>query len=843
MHRFLRLSLVALWMLPGSGAIAAAAGKVDYASQIRPILAEHCFGCHGADKAKSDLRLDSIAGALAGGNSGPSIVPGKSGESLLIEAVTGGDNASPMPPEGPRLPAETIALLKTWIDQGAPGPREAVEPARPAVQSSHWSFQPLAHGPPPKVKHAQAVRTPIDAFIISRLEREGLTPSPEAEPAMLARRVYLDLIGLPPSPAELAEFLNDKRPDAYDRLVDRLLASPAYGERWARHWLDLARYADSNGYTIDGARSIWKYRDWVIAALNRDMPFDQFTVEQLAGDLLAKPTTDQLVATGFHRNTMRNEEGGTDPEQFRVEAVVDRVSTTGSVWLGLTVGCARCHDHKYDPISQREFYQLFAVFNNADEPSLSLPTDQQAREQPAIDAEIELVQTRVATVEAELPGRQAEWEMTIGQQLDELAAGGKTPDVLAVLAPLREALAVAPAKRSKAQKKQLLDEYRKHDKEYVTIMESLGELKQRKKQLASAVTTTLVMHERAQPRPTFVHLRGDFLHPGARVSPGVPAVLPPLKASGKQANRLDFARWLVGDKQPLTPRVTVNRIWQQYFGQGLVATENDFGTQGERPTHPELLDWLAGQFVEHGWSLKALHRMIVSSATYRQASTGRGDLAAKDPYNKLLGRQNRIRLDAEIIRDSALAASGLLDRTLGGPGVYPPQPEGIYRFTQQKKFWKENTGPDRYRRTMYTFLWRSSTYPLLTTFDAPDATVACTRRVRSNTPLQALTLANDRGLFEAAQALAARLMAEAGDDRARIELAAQLCLARNPSSAEQARLTTFLERQRAAFAANAKDAALAAPEHRPAKTNPAEAAAWTALARVMLNLDEFVTRE
>jgi hypothetical protein len=830
-------------MLLGSGRIAAAAAKVDYAAQIRPILAEHCYRCHGADKAKSDLRLDSIAAALTGGNSGPAIVPGKSGESLLIEAIIGGDNASLMPPEGPRLPAEAVALLKTWIDQGAAGPRDTVEPARPAARSSHWSFQPLAHVRPPKVQHGQAVRTPIDAFVVARLEREGLSPSAEAEPATLVRRLYLDLTGLPPSPAELAEFLDDTRPDAYSRLVDRLLASPAYGERQARHWLDLARYADSNGYTIDGARSIWKYRDWVIAALNRDMPFDQFTIEQLAGDLLAKPTTDQLVATGFHRNTLRNEEGGTDPEQFRVEAVVDRVSTTGAVWLGLTVGCARCHDHKYDPISQREFYQLFAVFNNADEPSLPLPTNQQAREQPAIDAEIELVRKRVADVEAELPGRQTEWETAIGRQLDELAAAGKSPDVLAVVAPLREALAVAPAKRSAAQKKRLLDEFRKRDKEYVTIMGALTELQQRKKQLTSAVTTTLIMRERSEPRPTFVHLRGDFLRPGASVVPGVPAVLPPLATSGKQANRLDFARWLVDRAQPLTPRVTVNRIWQQYFGQGLVGTENDFGTQGERPTHPELLDWLAGQFVEHGWSLKALHRMIVSSATYRQASVGRDDLAAKDPYNRLLGRQNRIRLDAEIIRDSALAASGLLDRTLGGPGVYPPQPEGIYRFTQQKKFWKENTGPDRYRRTMYTFLWRSSTYPLLTTFDAPDATVTCTRRVRSNTPLQALTLANDRGLFEAAQSLAARLLAGADNDRARIELAARLCLARNPSSAEQARLTTFLHRQRAAFAASAEAAALAAPQHRPEKMSAAEAAAWTALARVMLNLDEFVTRE
>ena len=401
-------------------------------------------------------------------------------------------------------------------------------------------------------------------------------------------------------------------------------------------------------------------------------------------------------------------------------------------------------------------------------------------------------------------------------------------------------------KRTPAQRKLILEEYRKHDVERAPLMAQLNEVKQRQKQIKSNVTTTLVMKERKEPRETFVHLRGDFLRPGARVEPGVPGVLAavvPLRTKHEQADRLDLARWLVDPKNPLTPRVAVNRIWQEYFGQGLVATENDFGTQGDRPTHPELLDWLASEFVARGWSAKALHRQIVTSAVYRQASPLRAELVEKDPYNKLLARQARLRLDAEVIRDSALAASGLLSPEIGGPGVYPPQPEGIYRFTQTKKFWNESTGPDRYRRAMYTYFWRSSPYPFLTTFDAPDANTACTRRVRSNTPLQALTLANDRAFFELAQGLAARVLRETGeDDRSRIERAVRLCLVREPTTAELARLEKYVGSQRALFA-NSSDAESVAPKDRPAKMSAAEGAVWTALARVVMNLDEFVTRE
>lgn len=809
-----------------------AAEPVDYARQVRPILARHCYSCHGPDQQKSDLRLDTVASMLRGGNSGPAIVAHQSGASLLVDAVTKAENTSSMPPEGEgtRLSAEEVAVVRAWIDQGARAPAADAPATAAARKNEHWAYQPLARPTIPSVRHAAWVRNPIDAFVLARLETAGLAPSPEADRHTLIRRLSLDLLGLPPSPAEVSAFVNDTAPEAYERLVDRLLASPHYGERWGRHWLDLARYADSNGYTIDGGRSIWKYRDWVIAALNRDLPFDEFAIEQMAGDMLPKAATDQIVATGFHRNTLKNEEGGTDQEQFRVEAVVDRVSTTGSVFLGLTVGCARCHDHKYDAVSQREFYQLFALLNNADEPSLELPTTQQAKEEPAIVAEIEQVKMRIASVEANLGARQAEWEARLRKQFEELDKSGTAPDVVALGDEIRKIVAIPAKVRSKAHTDRLRAEYRKYDIEIAPLTKTLDELLARQKQIRAQVTTTLVLRERKEPRETFVHLRGDFLRPGAKVQPGVPAVLPELRAAaGGVPTRLDFARWLVAPENPLTPRVTVNRVWQQYFGQGIVATENDFGTQGDAPTHAELLDWLAREFMARNWSMKALHRLIVGSATYRQASVARGDVQAKDPYNKLLARQARLRLEAEAIRDSALAASGLLSREVGGPGVYPPQPEGIYRFTQQQKYWKESQGADRYRRAMYTYFWRSSPYPFLTTFDAPDANTACTRRVRSNTPLQALTLANDRAFVELAEGLAQRVLREAvTGDRERVSYAVRLCLMREPSPREEQRLLAYLAEQRR-VAGDGGDAG--------------DAAAWSAVARVLLNLDEFVTRE
>ena len=994
--------------------LALAAEPVDFLRDVQPILAAHCHECHGPDEQESGFRTDSGAALLAGGNSGPALLAGASGKSRLIKAVRGGDEqVSKMPPEGPALSPRQIELLARWIDEGAkvPGQSPAVSEGK---KSDHWSFQPLGNVEPPPVKNTAWVRSPLDAFILARLEAATLAPSPAADKATLIRRLSLDLTGLPPTVAQVDAFMADERGDAYPRLVNRLLGSPHYGERWGRHWLDVARYADSNGYTIDSGRSIWKYRDWVIDAMNRDLPFDQFTIEQLAGDMLSGARTDQIVATGFHRNTLVNEEGGTDDEQFRVEAVVDRVSTTGEAFLGLTLGCARCHEHKFDPISQREFYELFAIFNNCDEPALPVPTDQQAKEMPALLAEIKQSEKRLAMVDANVAGRQAEWESrfagrtvvtwtvldaaaqssggaTISKLPDNslLAAGekhsgdtytvtaplpnhatgaimlealpheslpGKGPgrskaggfvlsefsasvvspdgqteqlpiaaarsdfspldgpiahaidgdpktgwrvtvekdlgvprsavfvlaeelaasdgsklsvtlahnskeeplqigrfrisvtgadrEVLALPTAVRDALAMSSNQRTTEQAAALAKAYQQIDPERVPLAFQIARLHERKKQIEKAITTTLVMRERKEPRATHIHLRGDFLSLGAAVEPGVPDVLPPLAARGSRPDRLDFARWLVDPANPLTARVTVNRVWQRYFGRGLVATENDFGTQGDRPTHPRLLDWLSRQFIDNGWSLKALHRVIVTSATYRQSSRARDDLTAADPLNRLLGRQTRLRLEAEAIRDVTLAASGLLSDEIGGPGVYPPQPEGIYRFTQQKKFWGTSQGSDRYRRGMYTYLWRSSPYPFLKTFDAPDATVACTRRSRSNTPLQALTLANDKAFFEMAQGFAASLLAEpADDDEARVRHAFRRCVARGPSSEELAALTEYLHAQQQHFAESSDAAAQVAPKALPPGIDDASAAAWTMLARVLLNLDEFITRE
>lgn len=811
-----------------------AAEPVDYRRDVQPILAKHCYECHGPDKQKSGLRLDTVAAAKEGGYNGAAFVPGKSSESLIVAALTGTGDVARMPEERPPLSPDEIDLIKRWIDEGATAPADDAPAASKTAASKHWAFQPLARAAMPVTSRPDWVRNPIDSFILARLDAEELTPSPEADRATLIRRVSLDLAGVLPSPAEVEAFLADSQPDAYERLVDRLLDSPRYGEKWARQWLDQARYADSNGYTIDSGRSIWKYRDWVIDALNADMPFDEFTVEQMAGDMLPRATPEQIIATGFHRNTLRNEEGGTDAEQFRVESIADRVGTTASVFLGLTIGCARCHDHKYDPLSQRDYYQFFALLNNADEPTLPVPTMQQAKEEPALLADIAQVDKRLAEVESNAGTRQQDWERKL---TDELRA--------ALPEAVRQSLSVAADQRNEEQKKAVAEEFRKVDPELVPLLTVLNDLKDRKKQLAAKITSTLIMKERETPRETYIHVRGDFLRPGSKVQPGVPAVLGSVNSGQPVNNRLELARWLVDGRNPLTPRVTVNRIWQQYFGQGLVETDNDFGTQGSPPSHPELLDWLAARLIDEHWSIKAIHRLIVTSATYRQSSAYRADIAERDPANRLLGRMPRLRLDAETIRDAALSASGLLSGEVGGPGVYPPQPEGIYRFTQQAKFWKESTGGDRYRRGLYVFFWRSSPYPFLMTFDSPDANTACTRRVRSNTPLQALTLANDRVFVEAAQALAARVLRDATspNDGERIRHLFRLCFAREPASNEVARLTELLNHQRQTFAAAPSDADRVVGAFRPADMPPAEAAAWTTLARVAINLDEFITRE
>jgi mono/diheme cytochrome c family protein len=817
-----------------------AADKVDYARDIKPIFAAHCASCHGPKSTKADLRLDAYSRIKQGGNTGPAIVPGKSGESLLIHAVTGSNpDVSKMPPKG-QLSAGEVATLKRWIDEGAVGPANE-DVAAGAVTSAHWSFQPVKRPALPPTKNVVWARNGIDHFILARLEKEGIAPSPEADKITLLRRLSLDLLGLPPTPAQVEEFLKDTSPNAYEKLVDRLLDSPHYGEHQARMWLDGARYADSSGFTIDAPRSIWKYRDWVINAFNRDLPFDKFTIEQLAGDMLPKPTTDQLVATGFHRNTMINQEGGIDQEQFRVEAVVDRVNTTGTVWLGLTIGCCQCHDHKFDPISQREYYQFFAFLNNCDEPTLEIlsPADEARRKQVRETlASVEGLLKRLDPTSADAVEK---WERSVNDDTRHL-----------VPKKIADIFLVAPNGRNAKQKQVLELAYRQNDETRhligglttplgavlnAHVLDTRRELVKAREALRKkepAAVTTMVVRERKQPRETRVMIQGDFTRKGAPVMPGFPAVLP---ATPQAENRLDLAKWIVDPKNPLTPRVAVNRWWGQFFGLSIVETENDFGTQGTPPSHPELLDWLASEFVARDWSIKSVYRLIVTSATYRQSSKVRPELERIDARNRLLARQSRLRVNAEVVRDVSLAASGLLSAKVGGPSVFPPQPDGVYRFTQIDKGWKPSAGEDRYRRGMYTYFWRSAPHPQLVTFDAPDATMTCTRRNRSNTPLQALTLLNDGGFYEYAQGLAARInREETGDDTAKLEHAFRLCLSREPSSRELARLQSFLAAQKAAFDVSESEAKKVSPD-------APERAAWVMVARVLLNLDEFITRE
>ena len=869
-----------LLLLSGVNAFAQEAAPDDvYSTRVKPLLAKQCGECHGSKKQMSGLRIDSAKGMLEGGDSGTAIVPGDSAKSLLVQAISGAEGVSKMPPEGPALSADEIALIRKWIDDGAKSPADEITAAAASKQSDHWSFQSVRRHPVPDVKQPAAVRSPLDSFVVARLDQERIAPSPEADRATLFRRATLDLLGVAPSPNELHEFLNDAAPDAYERLIDRLLASPHFGERWGRDWLDAARYADSNGYTRDQPRTIWKYRDWVVDAFNRNLPFDEFVIEQLAGDMLPNARLDQIVATGFHRNTLINEEGGTDAEQFRIEAVVDRVNTTGTVFLGLTVGCCQCHDHKYDPLSQREYYQLMAFFNNAAfnggdpaAPRIDVPSREQfergePERQKTIRAEIAKLDKEIKASTEAILNDQYEWEKTLTDD-----------DKKKLPFNVKNGVDLPPRDRSAVHKRDVDAHFRRQPvaREKYPQLEQIAKLRTDEPKFPS----TMVMQELPKPRDTFIHLRGDFLRKGAKVEPAVPAVLGKVEGRGSRvegqkeeplpdapssppsspSTRLDLARWLTAPDNPLTARVTTNRIWQKYFGRGLVETENDFGTQGTPPSHPELLDWLASEFTASSlsssdpqpstlnpqlpWDTKRFHRLLVTSATYRQSSRHRPELAESDPVNKLLARQSRLRLDAEIIRDAALAASGLLTTELGGPPVYPPQPDGVFDFTQDKKPWKTATGSDRHRKAMYTQLWRSSLYPAMTVFDFPDANVTCTRRVRSNTPLQSLTLANDLTFIEFSRGLASRLLsAPMSDDSQRITLACEICLSRTPSSQELARLRGYLDEQRSHFASDLKSATDFAPKPLPADVAAPEAAAWMAVSRVLMNLDEFITRE
>ncbi len=1016
--------------------------QVEYARDVQPIFSKHCWSCHGSEKQEAGLRLDRSDLAMLGGDSGRAIASGNSSQSRLIHYVAATDLEKVMPPEGSRLSPDEIGVLRAWIDSGAVWPDDK---SANANQKSHWAYQPLKLQLLPEVIQTDWVINPIDRFILAKLESRGLVPSPEADRFTLIRRLHLDLIGLLPSIAEVDAFVTDMRPNAFEALVDRLLDSPHFGERWGRHWLDMARYADSDGYEKDNPRpDAYRWRDWVIDAINVDMPFDQFTIEQLAGDLLPNATPMQRLATAFHRQTLTNTEGGADQEQFRVEACFDRTETTGAVWLGLTVGCARCHSHKYDAISQREYYQLFAFHNNGDEQTIVVPKSEQeiidyqhAKEShdaavaevkeelrvaqlgilPTLSIWEEEIQKQIArsnenpTKRVPLlePRATSDGEATFTRESDgSFLAGGPNPDVvtytiqgmisgttfdtvrLDVLADnslpakgpgrvahgnfvlseitiecsekedftnprkldfdsakadheqadrpwlakhaidsddktgwaignkygkdhwaefhLKEAFSASkpfyfrirlshqygkqhtigrfkvsmqsgidtpidvpknivkiltlPAEvRNDVQRKELLDHFSGIDPSTKPLVEKLSALS--KKEPAKSELSVRVIGQRIKdPRRTFVLRRGEFLEPvlDADVKPSglstLPAMIP--RSTEEPSDRLDLARWLVSLKNPITPRVTVNHIWRTLFGTGIVKTSNDFGVRGDPPTHPELLDWLARDFIglnasdEAGgaqsrtaWSRKALIKQIVMSATYRQASKRRTDLLEIDPQNQMLASQNRLRVEGEIVRDITLDAAGLLARKIGGPSVFPSLPPGIAELSYAGNFkWTVSSDMDRYRRGMYTFFKRTAPHPNLITFDCPDANLACVDRNKSNTPLQALVGLNNASFAESAQAFAKRVLSIGNlDAKSRLETAFRICVARPPSERDLAELLALLDASLSWYADHPDQAKALVGNFVVPTISIEENAAWIATARVLINLDEFITRE
>jgi mono/diheme cytochrome c family protein len=795
---FLRASLACLsFLFFGLGvraqSSAASPSRIDFSREIRPVLSKNCFPCHGADEGnrKAKLRLDVRELALQPRRKGrAAIVPGKPEQSLVIKMIS----EERMPPEetGNRLTSAQVETIRRWIQQGA-------------VYSPHWAFVKPQRPAIPEVNRKSWPRNAIDCFILARLEQEGLQTSPEADRFLLLRRASLDLRGLPPSREEIDRFTRDTAPGAYERVVDRFLADPAFGERWARVWLDLARYADSAGYGSDPLRpNLWPYRDWVIAAFNQNLPYDRFTIEQMAGDLLRDPTQQQRVATAFHRNTMTNTEGGTDAEEFRVAAVKDRINTTVQVWMGLTMGCAQCHSHKYDPISQRDYYSFLAIFNETadanrgdEEPTMPVPTPEQ--------------EARIRRIE---------------QQMHDLKVRLERPAPATVARLLARPGSLLPA-------------------EWLVIYGKMAALERSRPKLVKLP----IMQElpAGQQRVSHVLKKGNFLDPADRVEPAVLPAFGRLPA-GAAADRLGLARWLMSPDNPLTARVAVNRFWARLFGTGIVETEEDFGTQGELPSHPELLDWLAVHYRDTlKWDTKALLRLMVTSATYRQSSRTTPELESRDPHNRLLARGPRYRLEAETIRDQALALSGLLAREMGGPSVFPAQPDGLWQAAfNGERTWQTSSGTERHRRALYTFWRRTVPYPSLAAFDAPSRELCTIRRVRSNTPVQAFVTLNDPCYVEAAQALARRIVREGGSSpEERVRFALRMCLVRQPTTQEVNRLLTLFEKEREHYHGLPEAAAKLATKPLgplPPDMKADELAAWTVVANVLLNMDSVLTK-
>jgi Protein of unknown function (DUF1553)/Protein of unknown function (DUF1549)/Planctomycete cytochrome C len=802
---------------------------VDFTRDIRPILTGKCFTCHGPDEKarKAGLRLDLRDAALKPARSGQTaIVPGQPDKSELLTRITSDIESVRMPPMKagkPLSPAE-IQLFKRWIEQGA-------------NYAQHWAFVKPRRPAVPEIpdKTWTWAVNPIDHFILERLQKEGLRPTVELERHALARRVALDLTGLPPTLEEAERFVQDRKPDAYERYVDRMLAKPAYGERWGQAWLDMARYADSQGYANDPDRTIWRWRDWVIQALNDNMPYDRFTLEQLAGDLLPNPTPAQLTATGFHRNTLTNTEGGTDPEEFRSMAVVDRVNTTFQVWMGVTMACAQCHDHKYDPILQKEYFQVYAILNSCedanggnDSPTVTTAVVGKEKEFETVNARLEEARKKLDAETKTVDAQQAEWEKTVDP--------AKLPKELADL------LAKPADKRDKKLLPKLQAYHRAQSESWKKLDAEVKELTAR---FAQVGTTTPILRELKKPRVTNIQIRGNFLAKGEQVTPGLPAAFPGPKEK-EPMDRLTLARWLVSPDNPLTARVAVNRLWEEIFGVGLVLTSEDFGIQGEPPSHPELLDWLATEYVRLSWDTKKMLKLMVMSATYRQSSQASAELAKRDPFNRLLARGPRVRLSAEAVRDQALFAAGLLSTKMYGPPVQPPRPTfGLSAAFGSSTDWQPSNGEDRYRRALYTRWRRNAPYPSMTTFDTPERTFCNIRRLRTNTPLQALVTLNDPVYVEAAQGLARRIVSQDGDTTAKVTFAFRTVLIRPPTEKETQRLVDLFDQARTQYEKDpAKALALATKPlgAAPKDMNVTDLAAWTVVANVLLNLDETLAK-
>lgn len=835
---------------------------------IQPILADHCLACHGPDgqARQAGLRLDRSESAFAAAESGAvAIVPGDPGRSELVARILSDDPDLQMPPAEADKPlsAEQKQTLQRWIEEGA-------------EYEAHWALIPPVRSTLPTVSDKDWGRNETDAFILARLERESLQPSPPAELPILIRRLSLDLTGLPPAPAEVAAFVEEmseagESTDAtYRRWVDRFLDSPHYGERMAVDWLDAARFADTNGYQVDRDRDMSAWRDWVINAFNANLPFDQFTIEQIAGDLLPDATLEQRIATGFNRNHMLNEEGGVIPEEFLVEYCADRVETTAAVWLGQTFTCARCHDHKFDDFTQRDYYGLFAFFHNVTEkgigdygkhfrrsspPFLVLATPEQEAALADLREEEAVARDALAKLDEELLENQPAWEEQLREQVttaavvEQTSAAKSESEAAEVPEEIALILDKPPADRTDDEQKQLREHHQSTNAERKAQADALAELTKQVKEAEGAIPTALVMEEMPESRETHILMRGDYSRPGEAVTANTPAVLPPMSSESPR-NRLGLARWLVDPQNPLPARVTVNRLWQSLFGAGLVQTSEDFGTQGAPPTHPELLDWLAVEFVDSGWNIKHMLRLMVTSATYRQSSRVTPELMERDPQNRLLARGPRFRLQAEFLRDQALAVSGLLVPTIGGPSVKPYHPPGLYEQVtagSSTNTYEAGHGADLYRRSLYTYWKRSVPHPAMLAFDAPFRETCTLRRPRTNTPLQALNLMNDPTYVEAARFLAGRMLTESGDDvNQQLDYGFRLVLARSPQPQELSLLANAFERSAREFESDpsAAEQLLSVGENRSVEDLPlARLAAMTVVATTLLNLDETVTRE